>query len=110
MNLNHLGFTRFTCLTTSWKLTHSEDNDRMKEILTVFRIAEREIKADTKQDNGYPRETVPPQKPLRTATHSRVGQRLPFEQTAGDPGYVHLSCKLILFKIMMDGWCRKTGL
>lgn len=31
----------------------------MKEILTVFRIAEREIKADTEQDNGYPRETVP---------------------------------------------------
>lgn len=60
MNLNHLGFTRFTCLTTSWKLMHSEDNDRMKEILTVFRIAEREIKADTEQDNGYPRETVPP--------------------------------------------------
>lgn len=54
----------------------------MKEILTVFRKADREIKTDPEQDNGCPREIVPP----KNLENRDIFTRLPFKQTAGGTG------------------------
>lgn len=63
----------------------------MKEILLVFQKANRDIKADTQQDNRHPRETVH-QKNLENQnifTHQST-----FVFQAGDTDYtMHPSCK-----------------
>lgn len=53
----------------------------MKEILTVFQKAGRDIKAAAQQDNRHPRETVHKKKKptLRIKTYSHTGQHLSFK-------------------------------
>lgn len=92
----------------NWKLTHSENKGKTKQILTVFKKASRDIKADTQQDNRHPRETVH-QKKLEnqnTFTHWAT-----FIFQAEDTGYtMHPSCKETLLKIIIYGLRKKNKL
>jgi len=51
----------------------------MKQILTVFRKASKDVRADTSHDNCRPRETVHQKNPREWKTYSHTGQHLSFK-------------------------------